>query len=286
MSLAPTGAKKKATPTLELPPQADDGAFYIQLPLDRAVPNDWNMNVMPAMKLEKLRAGMKDLLKRGKKLIPIAVRNHPTRPGFKQIIDGEHRWKELREWGPEEFGRTWIEAVDYGDLDDAKTMELTPVLNYNRGEPDPDRYVLYLKRYLETSRYTLEQAAVFLPDSVDEMQHALASYEIKIDHLEAPSDGDDADSEDKRGVGEQSFIEVKFLLPREAAEVVESALARVGAILKGKNIRGRSLELIAADSLNTPLESYGVKEEQPQKVDTNTPIGRTKSKLKDVADGN
>jgi hypothetical protein len=56
----------------------------------------------------------------------------------------------------------------------------------------------------------------------------------------------------------ERWFAFKFILSESQAEVVRHAVARVidEVPLSGKNLRGRALELICADSLNSPIESY------------------------------
>lgn len=51
------------------------------------------------------------------------------------------------------------------------------------------------------------------------------------------------------------FEEVKFWLARDQRKVVEDELTRVSALLRGKNIRGRALEVMAVTSSQTPTSN-------------------------------
>jgi hypothetical protein len=51
------------------------------------------------------------------------------------------------------------------------------------------------------------------------------------------------------------FEEVKFWLARDQRRVVEDELTRVSALLRGKNVRGRALEVMAVTSSQTPVDN-------------------------------
>lgn len=53
----------------------------------------------------------------------------------------------------------------------------------------------------------------------------------------------------------EHFVEMKFWVARDQHKVVEDELTRIGALMKGKNIRGRSLEAMAVISSQTPVEN-------------------------------
>lgn len=240
--------------------------------VDDTVPNDWNPNVMaPAMR-EKVLNGIKQLLELVGRIPPIVIRPHPTRPGKWQIIDGFHRWDIYRELGIE-----MIDAIVL-NVSDAVAMELTSALNYNRGEPDPDHYALYLKRYLETSGKSLEEAAKLLPETADEMQQILEAYDIEVEHLNVE---DEEDDEKVRGKGDgEALVELKFIVYKPQAEVIEAELARIGSLLRGKNVRGRALELICANNALTPLESFETSNDEETEDEKPSEVSDTKARLK------
>jgi hypothetical protein len=55
--------------------------------------------------------------------------------------------------------------------------------------------------------------------------------------------------------GGEQFDALTFWLAADQKKVVEDELARVGALLKGKNLRGRALEAIAVISSQTPIDN-------------------------------
>jgi ParB-like chromosome segregation protein Spo0J len=218
------------------------------------------MNVLDTASQEKLLRGMRHLLDTAGVLPPIVVRPHPNPvQGQYQIIDGEHRWRVLKETG------TATEIDGYVlDVDDKTAMILTDTLNYLRGSPDVEKYGDYLQALLQQPDMSLDLAASFLPETKDELQALLDSYEIHIETIDV-GDGDKTEEEDALA---DAFMELKFTVSRSQAEVIEQELARIAGLLTGKNLRGRALEYMAVNSAQTPTnnlmgESAPVVEDAP-----------------------
>jgi hypothetical protein len=66
------------------------------------------------------------------------------------------------------------------------------------------------------------------------------------------------EAEGKRGATMSDLVKLEIMMLPEQAEIVNSALSRIiiGLGLEGERKLARALELIAADSLNTPIESF------------------------------
>jgi ParB-like chromosome segregation protein Spo0J len=230
---------------------------YRKISIAECVPNAWNPNVMAADTREKLTRGIKLVLDAVGVIPPIIVRPHPDPAQARwQIIDGQHRWDILREEGHERIDAYVI------DVDTKTAMLLTDTLNYLRGEADPDRYVKYYQSLLTETHMTVAEAAEYLPETADEITELLDNYDITIEHLKHTED----DGTTKELDESDQFVEVKFLLAKEQQEVVEAELARVGAFLQGKNIRGRALEMICVNSSLTPTANLtGEEPDEPKR---------------------
>lgn len=101
----------------------------VRVPIDKLRPNPWNMNRMSDDMYRKLVSN----LKKSNAPVCILTRMHPTKKGFYQIVDGEHRWRAAKELG-------WSEIdVAVEQLTDAQAKTLTINLNYLRGTPDPSK---------------------------------------------------------------------------------------------------------------------------------------------------
>ena len=106
-------------------------------------PNDWNMNKVDPQMLEKLKLVIAETLDEAGRIPPITCRPHPKYKTRLQIIDGEHRWKILKELGYEEIDVTVLYVSKL------RAMSMTAELNYNRGEPDMEKYPTYLARMIK-----------------------------------------------------------------------------------------------------------------------------------------
>lgn len=227
---------------------------YRRLRVSDCAPNDWNPNKMSAEVREKLAKNIAKLKAAAGVIPPIVVRRHPNRSVAKwQIIDGFHRWDIYREAGEERIDGYVVE------VDTATAMLLTETLNYLRGSPEPDLHAKYLERMLTEAQMTPAQASEYLPQSATEIQDELDAYDIHVDIIDIPNEGDGSDKDEE----DDAFIEVKFNISRTQAEVVERELSRIGAFLEGKNIRGRALEFMAVNSAQTPVENL-TGEQAPQ----------------------
>lgn len=224
-----------------------DPGPYRSVRVSACAPNDWNPNKMDSTTREKLTRGITLLMKNVGHIPPIVVRRHPDRSVAKyQIIDGYHRWDILRSEG--------FERVDAYILDvDTKTaMILTDTLNYLRGEPNMDDYAEYYRKLINEEGATVQELGELVHKNPDEIEALLDAYEIEIDHIDVPTE---TDGETKAKDEDDVFIEMKIPVSRGQAEVIERELSRIGALLNGKNIRGRALEFMAVNSSHTPIDN-------------------------------
>ncbi len=243
-------AKKKV---VKPPFQVIDGRTIVHVA--DCVPNAWNMNAMDPDEYRKLKRWMQKSYKEtGRLALPIVVRVHPTLPGKWQIIDGAHRWK-----GANELNWIDIDAWVY-QCDDKTAQMLTDALNYIRGEPDGEKYAEYIKTLTESGA-TIEEISQYTHKSEDELQEVIDQYDIKIEEVEDSPVSTEESSEEKAEKG-TGFVDLKFSIPAEAAEIVEAEIARICTVLNGKNIRGRALEFMAVQSAQTPMEDILPKDEE------------------------
>lgn len=224
--------------------------------LDVCVPNDWNMNKVDPRMLEKLELVIKETLDEAGRIPPITCRPHPGDKRKLQIVDGEHRWKILAKLGYEEIDVTVLYVSKQ------RAMLMTAELNYNRGEPDMEKYPQYLARLIkEFDDVDVQYIAERLPDSEDEVKSYLDAADFEVEHIKVDTDDDGDDDDTKPATRDASnvdaLVEVKFLVRQGAAEVIERELSRLSKALgdTGKNIRGRALEAMAVLSSQTPSGS-------------------------------
>lgn len=99
-------------------------------PIDKIIPNSFNINVMTAEGFGKLKESVRNT--KGKYLQdnPIKIWYDPEQDLY-IIIDGEHRWRVCKE-----LGYKRIPAVEEKDIDMSKIKELNVILSRNRGSDD------------------------------------------------------------------------------------------------------------------------------------------------------
>lgn len=217
------------------------------LPIGDLVPNTWNHNVMEPAEYKKLKAMIQHSYEEtGKLATPIVVRTHPTQQGKWEIIDGAHRWKACGE-----LGRTEVDVWIYDPCSDKMARFLTDMLNYLRGAPNPEKQVEFYKELGEMG-VSKDEMAKFTSITREELDELIEANDIDIESVDVTVPGEEDDEEEEKKATD--WLELKFLVPKEAAEVVEAELARIGDTLEGKNVRGRALEFMAVQSAQTPLE--------------------------------
>ena len=247
--------KRKEEDVVEETPFA--GEPYQQLDIDDCIPNDWNPNVMSSSVREKTQKGIEVVLEQAGVIPPIVVRKHPDFPGKFQIIDGYHRWDILRLLGKDKVDAFVI------NVDTKIAMTLTSTLNYLRGEPNQDQYAKYLYRLMDENRVGAAAAAEYLPETKDEIDSWMASYNMDIDHIEVDDGLLKEESEER---AEEHWIELKVLVSREQAEIIEGEVARIAGTMKGskRNIRGRAMEFMAVNSSQTPIRNLTGEEHEEE----------------------
>jgi len=101
----------------------------VYLPIDKIVPNKWNVNVPTDETLKKIR---EDMMKHGERFVePIIVRR---KDDHYEIVDGEQRWRIAKELGWEKI------PVIVKNLNDVEAKRLC--LSYNITEGNPDWFKL------------------------------------------------------------------------------------------------------------------------------------------------
>ena len=245
------------------------------------VPNDWNPNKVDPQMLTKLEFVINETLEDTGRIPPIVCRPHTKDKTKLEIIDGEHRWKIVKKLG-------------YGEIDvvvlyvsKVRAMAMTSELNYNRGEPDMEKYPAYLARMLkEFDGIDVKYLAERLPDTEDEIRSYLEAADFEVDEVKIDLDNDDDDddsSETKDASNTDALLELKFTVRQGGAEVIEREIARLTKALGGgKNLRGRALEAMAVLSSQTPSGSLDVGDDS----DTSESQPKPKKKKKKKRDDN
>jgi len=259
-----------------------------RVPIEQVVPNRWNPNTMPEDRKAKLWLGMVRVLQQqaqageaAPRLPPIIVRQLPPGREHKyEIIDGEQRWKLLKDNQDHELVQRCLPGVIdivVINVDDTTARLLTSTMNWLHGDADADRYVDMLSDIWKAGM-TTEQMSELLPESAGELTAIAENYGIKIEEVTiAQDDLDKSIANDTR----EDLHELKFSCYAQQSEVIMGAISRVGSLLTGKNVLARALELICAESLGTPVESFAekIKELYPPEPEKSKKRGSLKEKL-------
>lgn len=190
-------------------------------------PNPWNPNRMDPEMYEKEIASIRAF----GFVDPITVREQG---GF-EIIDGEHRWKAAIDEGLDE-----VPVVNLGVVADDVAKQLTIVLNETRGQSDPRRLGDLLRDL--ASRNTMDGLLQTLPYTRESFSRLTGLSTIDWSSITPP----------QRPAAERpsAWVERTYRMPKEAAEVIDRALARI----RDEEVDipdWKALELIAADFLGT-----------------------------------
>lgn len=140
-------------------PTNTEPLIIVDIPVDKIVPNQWN----PNRQSETVARAHRESIEHFGFLEPVLVRPHPERHGFYEIVNGEHRWNQMRDAG--EFD---IPAI-VRDLNDDQVKKLTIVLNETTGDPDQ-----LLLAELLTDLSSLDDFKVALPYTDRELEKLLA----------------------------------------------------------------------------------------------------------------
>jgi len=108
------------------------------LPIDKIVPNKWNVNAPTEETLKKIR---EDMMKYGERFVePITVRR---KDDYFEIVDGEQRWRIAKELGWEKI------PVIVKNLSDEEAKRLCLSYNITEGNPDWIKLSKIMRKDLE-----------------------------------------------------------------------------------------------------------------------------------------
>lgn len=105
------------------PPKHPFNKRVLRVAITALHPNPWNPNVLNPMQEKALSESLEEF----SDLDFILCRPHPDHPNQYEIVDGEHRWKDLSK-----KGETEIDIV-VADLSDAQAKKYTIIANETRG---------------------------------------------------------------------------------------------------------------------------------------------------------
>jgi len=144
-----------------------------------------------------------------------------------ELIDGEHRLR-----GAKELGFTEVPIWDLGIISDAVAKQLTIVLNETRGSPDPTLLGELLMNLLETE--LPQDLLEVLPFPEERFTELTKLAEFDWSAIVEPAKT------------ETGWVERTYRMPKEAAVVIDDAIARVKR--DSGNVKDwHALEFICAD---------------------------------------
>lgn len=190
---------------------------FIDIPVDKLVPADWNYKKDDDAKQEKLVNN----IKRNGQVENILVRELET--GFFEVVNGNHRLKAFQQ-----VEITSVHAFNLGEISDAKARRIAIETNETRFENDVLRMADLLKDIGE--EFTTDELASTMPFSKDEMDHMLDTLSFDWEgHVEDSNSKENASDDNKKitvNVTPDKYDAVKA--------AIDSALAEFSDFVKVK----------------------------------------------------
>lgn len=180
--------------------------------------NPWNPNKQSEFMFEKERLSIRTF----GFIDPCTVRTHPSKKGWYQMIDGEHRWLAAIE-----EGYTEVDVVSLGRISDAKARTLTEILNNLKGEQDSTLRGRLIQQILEED----ETMRSLLPYGDDELKSILEAADFDWSALGEDNPGGKGGSSDGDD-GESGWVSLKVSMTPEQHKVVSAAITAAKKRLK------------------------------------------------------
>jgi ParB-like chromosome segregation protein Spo0J len=167
-------------------------------------------------------------------VVPIVVRPYPGGEDKYQIIDGENRWRAAIDEGLDEV------PVSLTAFDDSDSQQLTIILNEVHGQPNPQKLGMLLRQLsaIETKDTLLSR----LPFSREALDRLTGLSTLDLDQLTPLP-------RPQGGARPAAWVERTYRMPKEAAEVIDGALAAWRGEEGGETPDWKILEYICADWL-------------------------------------
>lgn len=229
----------------------------LSVPISKLHANEWNHNKVSPDKLAKIRVGLKEYKAQTGTYLPLLCRPHPKQKGEYQIVDGEHRWKICRD----EFREKELPVI-VTSMSDALARKMTVRTNYLHGDPDPDKYAEILSELVKEGE-SLAELAMALPEDEEELKKILNrkgfEAELAAALAETEATAKLGQSSSGKTTEPNAYVDLRFTVPLEAAEIIEREITRIADFVGGKNSRARALEYMAVQSSQTPLPGQAPK---------------------------
>jgi len=211
----------------------------VEIPVDRLRKAPWNYKDDDEFKASQLAAN----LQRNGQLLNLIVRHTPD--GLFEVIDGNHRLDAvlLNKWAS-------VICYDLGEISERQAKRIAIEINETRFPTN----LIGIAKVIEDlkAEFSLEDMLSTFPYKREELEAFGEMVRFDWNSPEHRFPNETKDMPD----GVQ--VKLDFLLTEAQAKVINDALVRivVGLGIEGKFRMSRALELVAADSLNTPIESF------------------------------
>lgn len=222
--------------------------------IKKVKPNEWNPNVQS----DFIFLREKRSIERFGFVLPVLVRELDD--GNYEVIDGEHRLRAMREIHAEDvtiyttpdkttpIPRGKINVKNLGKVKDSDAQQMTLLMNELHGEPDTIRKAELIKDL--SQNVSFQDLADRLPYAEDELESYINMADFDWDEYKEGSE--------TRPDDDEKWVTLKFRLSQDQKNIVDEAIERLirQVPITGENVDGRALEMMAADCLATPIESY------------------------------
>jgi hypothetical protein len=208
-----------------------------EVPVSKLVKAKWNYKEDDEFRGEQLRRN----LKRNGQIVNMIVRQLPS--GKMEVLDGNHRLDAVVDLKWEK-----VYVYDLGKISNAAARRIAVEINETRFNSN----LVKLSQAIAEIRkeFTLEELQETMPFRPEEF--------AAFSEMGAFDWSDDSEKPDTEGGLPADKVKLEFMLTQAQASVVNKALIRIVSEMgiDGEYRMSRALELIAADSLNTPIENF------------------------------
>lgn len=178
------------------------------IPIEQIHPNSFNSNEMSDEEQRKIK---EDILANG---FFGAILVRPVASGGFEIVDGEHRWRALREIGISEVPCLVVEH------DDAKAQINSIRLNTERGNQNPKKVGKIIQ--------SLEASGMTLPQIERDLIYSQAELEDRKDLLLLPENIEEMIQTREAAEREQMSLIFSFMVPSAYQDYVDRAIEMFG----------------------------------------------------------
>ena len=208
----------------------------VEIPVDRLRKAPWNYKDDDEFKASQLAAN----LQRNGQLLNLIVRHIPG--DLFEVIDGNHRLDAvlLNKWAS-------VICYDLGEISERQAKRIAIEINETRFPSNISRLAPIITEL--NAEFGKDDLLKTFPYPASEIDSFLSLGAFDWESPNPKYKWDDPGS---------NLLKLEILLTAEQMEIVNSALTRIitEMNLEGKTKMGRALELVCADSLNTPIESF------------------------------